>query len=100
MTNSTEFNIDDETIQSLKLQLTTEPLNAPIDLVGRVFKYPELEKVYIMESDLYGNMMPQGSCFLAFQGNHGLIGKHLYIETLKNSTSADIQVMIATHDQG
>jgi hypothetical protein len=53
-----------------------------------------------MESDLYGNMMPQGSCFLAFQGNHGLIGKHLYIETLKSSTSADIQVMIATHDQG
>jgi hypothetical protein len=100
MTNSTGFNIDDETIQSLKLQLTNEPLNGPNDLVGRVFKYPALEKVYIMESDLYGNMMPQGSCFLAFQGNHGLIGKHLYIKTLKSSTTADIKAMIAAHDQG
>jgi hypothetical protein len=100
MTNTTELNIDDETIHALNLQLTTEPLNAQVDLGGRVFKYPSLDKVFIMESDLYGNKMPAGSCFLAFQGHHGLIGKHMYIETLKNSSAEDIKSIIEMHDQG
>jgi hypothetical protein len=100
MINSTGFNIVDETIHILNLQLTTEPINAQVDLGARVYKYPSLDKVFIMESDLYGNKMPEGSCFLAFQGYHGLIGKHLYIETLKNSSAEDIKTMIETHDQG
>jgi hypothetical protein len=100
MTDSTGKNINDETIHTLKLQLTTEPLNAQVDLGARVFKYPSLDRVFIMESDLYGNKMPQGSCFLVFQGNHGMIGKHLYIETLKNSSAEEIKTMIETYDQG
>jgi hypothetical protein len=44
--------------------------------------------------------MPAGSCFLAFQGHHGLIGKHMYIETLKNSSAEDIKSIIEMHDQG
>ena len=100
MTNTRGTNIDDATIQTLNLQLTTEPLNAQVDLGARVFKYPSLDKVFIMESDLYGNKMPQGSCFLAFQGYHGLIGKHLYIDTLKNSSVKEIKSIIEAHDQG
>jgi hypothetical protein len=100
MTQNTGSSIDEQTIQSLNLQLTTEPLNAQLDLGARVFKYPSLDKVFIMESDLYGNKMPPGSCFLAFQDYHGLIGKHLYIETLKNSSAEDIKNIIETHEQG
>jgi hypothetical protein len=100
MIQNTGSSIDEQTIQSLNLQLTTEPLNAQLDLGARVFKYPSLDKVFIMESDLYGNKMPPGSCFLAFQGYHGLIGKHLYIETLKNSSAEDIKNIIETHEQG
>jgi hypothetical protein len=46
----------------------------------RVFEYPHLTNVFIMEKDLYGNKMPTGSRFITFYGNHGLIGKHLSVE--------------------
>ena len=48
----------------------------------------------------YGNTMPENSCFLAFYGNHGLIGKHLKMETLKNSSIHEIRELIATHNSG
>ena len=71
-----DFNIDDETISKIGLILSDKPINAQIAPNARVFEYPHLDNVFIMESDLYGNTMPKNSCFLAFYGTHGLIGKH------------------------
>ena len=53
-----------------------------------------------MESDLYGNTMPKDSCFLAFYGSHGLIGKHLRVETLKNASVTDIKKMVESNSEG
>jgi hypothetical protein len=53
-----------------------------------------------MESDLYGNKMPEGSCFLAFNGHHGLMGKHLKLETLRNSSVEDIKKMVESNLEG
>jgi hypothetical protein len=100
MTNNDEDNIDAETISAIGLQLTDEPINAQTTLSGRVFKYPQLENVYIMESDLYGNTMPKGSCFLAFNGQHGLIGKHLKVETLKLLSVPEIEKMVHDNSEG
>ncbi len=50
-----------------------------------------------MESDLYGNTMPKDSCFLAFYGQHGLIGKHLKVETLKNASLQDMKAMVQSN---
>ena len=88
-----EYNIDAETIKALGLKLTDAPFNAPSPCFARVFEYPHLENVYIMEMDLYGNAMPNDSCFLAFNGHHGLIGKHLKVETLKRLSVMEIQKM-------
>ena len=95
-----KYNIDDETISNLGLEPTDAPINASIAPHARVFRYPQLVDVFIMESDLYGNTMPENSCFLAFYGNHGLIGKHLKMETLKNSSIHEIRELIATHNSG
>ena len=100
MLNSSENNIDAETVKTLGLKLTNEPINAATALSARVFEYPHLENVYIMESDLYGNKMPKDSCFLAFNGQHGLIGKHLKVETLKHSTVVEIQHMVEENNEG
>lgn len=93
-------NVDDETISSLGLQLSSRKINAQIAPNARVFEYPPLENVFIMESDLYGNRMPPGSCFLVFNGNHGLIGKHLLVKTLRNSDAATIKIMVEQNTQG
>ena len=53
-----------------------------------------------MENDLYGNVMPDHSCFLAYYGQHGLIGKHLSIETLNNSSIEDIRKMVESNIEG
>jgi hypothetical protein len=53
-----------------------------------------------MENDPYGNIMPKGSCFLAFFGSHGLIGKHLRVEELKNASADDIKKLVASHSEG
>lgn len=95
-----DFNIDEETINKVGLRLSDEPVNAQIAHEARVFEYPGLDKVYIMESDLYGNTMPKGSCFLAFSGQHGLIGKHLKVETLKNASADDIKNMVESNIEG
>ena len=100
MTNNNENNIDAETIETLGLKLTDAPINAPTAFLARVFEYPHLENVYIMESDLYGNIMPKDSCFLAFNGHHGMIGKHLKVETLKHSSVSDIQKMVQDNKEG
>jgi hypothetical protein len=100
MINNERFNIDDETINNKGLQLSDKPINAQIAPNARVFEYPGLDNVFIMESDLYGNTMPEGSCFLAFYGNHGLIGKHLKIETLKNASAEDIKAMVESSSEG
>ena len=100
MTNINDFNIDEETISKTGLRLSNQHINAPIAQDSRVFEYPEMPDVFIMESDLYGNQMPKGSCFLAFDGHHGLIGKHLKVETLKNSSVEDIRNIVQRNNEG
>ena len=100
MASTHEENIDPQTISALGLQLSDQPVNAQIAPGARVFEYPKMPDVFIMESDLYGNKMPKDSCFLAFKGVHGLIGKHLKVETLKTSTPDDIRKMIETNQEG
>jgi hypothetical protein len=100
MTNIDDFNIDEETISKVGLRRSTKTINAQIAPDARVFEYPHLDNVFIMESDLYGNTMPKNSCFLAFYGHHGLIGKHLKIETLRNASAEDIKNMVDSNSEG
>ena len=100
MINSNDLNIDEETINKVGLTLSDKPISDQIAPNARVFEYPHLDNVFIMESDLYGNTMPKNSCFLAFYGTHGLIGKHLRIETLRNASVEDIKNMVESHSQG
>ena len=94
MADSKVYNIDDATIKKLGLQKTEAPEHSNIDPATRLFTFPNVENAYIMENDLYGNPMPAGSCFLAFQGKHGFVGQHLSIETLKNASAKDIKALI------
>ena len=100
MSDIISYNIDEETISKLGLILTNKKINSDSTPHARVFEYPHLENVYIMESDLYGNTIPKDSCFLAFTGQHGLIGKHLKVETLKHSSVFDIQKMVQDNNKG
>jgi len=100
MINSNDCNLDRETISSVGLTISDKHINAQIAPDARVFEYPDLDNVFIMESDLYGNIMPKDSCFLAFYGQHGLIGKHLKVETLKNATTAEIKKMVDCNSEG
>lgn len=93
-------NIDDDTIKKVGLRLSEKTINAETAIESRVFEYPHLENVFIMESDLYGNAMPKYSCFLAFKGHHGLIGKHLSVETLRNASEEDIKNLVEHHNEG
>ncbi|HEY1023010.1 MAG TPA: hypothetical protein VGE06_11895 [Flavisolibacter sp.] len=95
-----KFNLDKETIDQLGLYPSQEQINAPSAPDARIFQFHELKDVYLMESDLYGNTMPQGSCFLAFQGRDGLLGKHILIETLKKCTLADIKKIVENNHDG
>lgn len=97
---SPELNIDAETINQIGLRISENQINAHIAPNARVFEYPGLENVFVMESDPYGNIMPKGSCFLAFFGSHGLIGTHLRVEELKKATAADIKKMVESHSEG
>ena len=100
MINSKLDNLDSETIKSVGLKLSNKPLNSREALSTRVFEYPSLENVYIMESDLYGNTMPKDSCFLAFNGRNGLIGRHLKVATLKRLTETEIENLVYRNNQG
>jgi len=100
MNNTNDCNIDDETIRKVGLRISRQPINAQIALNSRIFEYPHLENVFIMESDLYGNKMPKGSCFLVFNGQHGLIGKHMTVEALINASVADIRHIVESNMEG
>jgi hypothetical protein len=100
MIQNSDLNLDEKTISKIGLRLSDKPINAPIAANARVFEYPHLKDVFIMESDLYGNIMPKDHCFLAFPGSHGLIGKHLKVETLKNASVEDIKKMVASNSEG
>ncbi len=100
MINVDDCNIDEETISTIGLRLSHQPINAEIAPDARVFEYPHLDNVFVMENDLYGNTMPKDSCFLAFYGHHGLIGKHLTIEQLKNASIEDIKKLVESTNLG
>ncbi len=94
MTNTKEISIDEDTISKVGLRLSQRPANSQIAPEARVFEYPFLKNVLVMESDLYGNIMPKNSCFIAFYGSHGFIGRRLKVKTLKNSSVADIKKIV------
>jgi len=100
MTVIKEGNIKNSTIAKMGLRLSNQKINAEISPDARVFEYPHLPNVFIMENDLYGNVMPKNSCFLAFYGKHGLIGKHLNIDTLLHSSVADIKNLVESNTEG
>lgn len=100
MKENTTGHIDDAIISKLGLTLSDDPINEQLAQDARVFKYPGLEGVYVMESDLYGNPMPAGSCFLAFEGKHGLVGQHLLVEKLRTSNAAEIKKIIEANANG
>ena len=94
------MNLDEATIKAAGLRPTGKALNATLAPGARVFEYPGLENVYIMESDLYGNVMPPGSCFLAFEGREGLIGRHLKVETLKQCSGEENKKIVDSNANG
>ena len=100
MKSTNQFNIDEETVSKLGLKLSNRDINAQIAPDARVFEYPGLDNVFIMESDLYGNKMPEGTCFLASLGNHGLMGRHLKTDTLKQASRDDIRAMVESNSEG
>jgi len=100
MNESNVYNIDEETISQLSLRLSDKPVSSQIAPNTRVFEYPNLEDVFIMESDLYGNTMPKDTCFLAFPGRNGLIGKQLKIEILKKASMEEIKKMVEINSEG
>jgi len=100
MENTNDMNIDEETIRKIGLRPSDKTINAQISHEARVFAYPNLENVFIMESDLYGNKIPKDSCFLAFTAVHGIIGIHIKVEALKNATREDIKNMVESHQEG
>jgi len=100
MNNVQNDNIDEETIRIIGLTPTDKHVNAETAPSSRVFEYPNLQDVYIMESDLYGNKMPADSCFLAFSGQHGLIGKSVKVETLKHLSEMEVKEMVEKNNDG
>ena len=100
MRNYTEGTIDAETIKAVGLKPTNTLLNAATALCARVYEYPSLEHVYVMDSDLYGHSLPKDSCFLAFDGRHGLMGKDLKVETLKHASVKEIEKIVQANNKG
>jgi hypothetical protein len=100
MSDIISYNIDEETISKLGLILTNKKINSDSTPHARVFEYPHLDNVFIMENDLYGSTMPEHSCFIAFNGRHGLVGKHLTIDELKKSTVENIRKLVVDNSGG
>lgn len=100
MIQNNDVNLNNKIISKVGLKLSEKKINADKCPDARVFEYPHLTNVFIMENDLYGNVMPKNSCFLAFYGSHGLIGKHLKVETLVNASVVDIQNMVESNIEG
>ena len=93
-------NISNKTISELGLRLSDKKVNAVVSPNAKVFEFPYLDNVFIMENDLYGNVMPDDFFFFSFCGHHGLIGKDLSVETLENATVADIKKMVESNIEG
>lgn len=100
MINEAAYHIDEENINRLGLRPAPIPAGSQLATNARVFGLPNLENVLVMESDLYGNPMPEGSCFLAVQGKHGLMGRRLRIEQLRNCSAEDLQKMVQIISEG
>jgi hypothetical protein len=100
MSDTISYNIDEETINRLGLTITHKQVNAQSTPNARVFEYPDMEDVFIMENDLYGDTMPERSCFIAFNGRHGLVGRSLTIEQLKNLSVEEIKMLVASNSGG
>lgn len=100
MSATNQFNLDQKTIAQLGLRPSSERINAPTAPNALIFEFTDIKNVYIMESDLYGNTMPEGSCFLAFEGRAGMMGKHIKIETLRNSSIEDIRKIVEDNQAG
>ena len=100
MSTKAVLTLNEDVISQVGLQLSKKSMNAPTTPNARVFEYPLLDNVFVMENDLYGNAMPAGSCFLVFKGRNGWIGKHLKIDTLKNASVEDIKRMVDNNHEG
>ena len=98
--NDIYYTIDFETINKLGLTITDKPINAQCAPGARVFEYPHLENVFIMENDLYGTPMPEHSCFIAFNGKHGMVGKHISIAELRLLTKEEIRKLVFDNSEG
>ncbi|MGB8192406.1 MAG: hypothetical protein WCF67_10830 [Chitinophagaceae bacterium] len=100
MTDTNKVSLTDKVISQIGLRLSDKKINCDVSPNARIFEFPQLANVFIMENDLYGNVMPKDSCFLAFHGSHGLIGKHLRVETLLKASMEEIKNMVETHNEG
>ncbi|MGZ3909252.1 MAG: hypothetical protein ACXVBR_04185 [Flavisolibacter sp.] len=100
MGDYTRHTIDEKTISQLGLLETKKQINAPCAPHARVFEYPHLDNVFIMENDLYGTIMPEHSCFIAFKGRKGLVGRSITIEALRNTSVEDIKKLVADNSEG
>jgi hypothetical protein len=100
MSDIISYNIDEETISKIGLTISNKQINAQSTPHARVFEYPLLENVFIMENDLYGTTMPEHSCFIAFNGRNGLMGKHMTIDKLRNSSMEEIKKLVADNSEG
>jgi hypothetical protein len=100
MTSEAISHIDEETIRHLGLQPASIPEVSQLASNARVYAIPALENVFVMESDFYGNSMPEGSCFLAFQGKRGLLGRHISVDKLRNCSQEDIVKMVNSGMEG
>ena len=95
-----ENRLTSQVLDKAGLQLSDKKINAAVSPDALVYEFRQLAGVYIMENDLYGNVMPEDSCFLAFEGAHGLMGKHLKLDTLMTSSLSQIRELVAMHNEG
>jgi hypothetical protein len=100
MINNNVHHIDEETISSTGLRPSHNPVTAQLATRTRIFEFPTLQDVFVMESDFYGNAMPAGTCFLVFNGRHGFIGEELHVETLRNISAAEIRERVRRNSAG
>ena len=100
MINEATYHLDQEIVNHIGLKPADIPAKSQLATNARVYRFPSMENVFVMESDLYGNPMPEGLCFLAVQGKHGLMGRPLRVEKLRTRSTADIQKMAQSISEG
>jgi hypothetical protein len=100
MINEATYHIKQEIVNQIGLQPTDIPAGSQLATNARVYKFRDMEHVFVLESDLYGNPMPEGSCFLAVQGKHGLMGRRLRVEKLRTCSAEEIQKMAQGISEG